>query len=428
MTQRRFVVLGVGAVAAALVLSGCTTGGGSAAPEETGDGAGVLTIASIPNYQNSLPAVVEEFEKANPDIKVELEFVDVAALHTQIRTQLSAGTAPDIFTTYPGNGTPTAMENLVPGGFLADLSDLNFNDRLPAAMDETTMVDGKRYVLPLSLGAIGGIYNETAMEEVGLTAPTTWTELLEFCGDAKAAGKVAYAYGAQTTWNNQLFAFPLSATLVYGEGSTFTEDQAAGKATFADSDWTEVWDRVLEMQDAGCWQPEPLGTAYEVATGMVAKGDALAISSVTSTFAALAATAPADTEFMFHALPATDDPDETNISAGGSGAYSINAKAKNPVAAKKFMEFLGSDATMAQIAKLQNTLPAIASDEFETPASLAEIMTYVDAGRIHPYDDQLWPNAKVSAVLMEQAQLLIGGGTTVDQLLQAMDVAFAEGS
>src|SRR5690606_12353718 len=117
-----------------------------------------------------------------------------------------------------------------------------------SGMDQTTMIDGKRYVLPLSLGAIGGIYNETAMAEAGLTAPTTWTELIQFCGDAKAKGKVAYAYGAQTAWNNQLFAFPLSATLVYGEGSTFSQDQAAGKATFADSEWTQVWDKVVEMQ------------------------------------------------------------------------------------------------------------------------------------------------------------------------------------
>lgn len=428
MNQRRLVVLGVGAVAAALVLSGCTTGGNASAPDEGGDGAGVLTIASIPNYQNSLPSVVEAFEKANPDIDVQLEFVDVAALHTQIRTQLSAGTAPDIFTTYPGNGTPTAMENLVPGGFLADMSDLDFSDRIPAGMDQTTMVDGKRYVLPLSLGAIGGIYNDTAMAEAGLTAPETWSDLLKFCGDAKAAGKVAYAYAAQTAWNNQLFAFPLSATLVYGEGSTFSKDQADGKATFADSEWTEVWAKVLEMQEAGCWQDEPLGTAYEVATDMVAKGDALAISSVTSTFAALTAAAPETTQFVFHALPATDDPDETWISAGGSGGYSINAKAKNPVAAQKFMEFLGSDAIMAEVAQLQNTLPSIASADFETPASLAEIMTYVDAERIHPYDDQLWPNAKVATVLMEQAQLLVGGSATIEQVLQAMDAAYAEGS
>lgn len=426
MAQRRsLIALGAGIAAAALALTACTPGTSDAGPGGDPSGKGVLKIASIPNYQSSLPQIVEAFEKEHPDIDVQLEFVDVAALHTQLRTQLAAGTAPDIFTTYPGNGTPTAMENLVPGGFLADMSDLGFSARIPKAMDQTTSMDGKRYVLPLSLGAIGGIYNETALAEVGLTAPTTWTEVLKFCSDAKAKGKVAYAYGAQTAWNNQLFAFPLSATLVYGKGSTFTADQAKGSATFADSAWTEVWKKVVEMQKAGCWQPEPLGTSYEVATSLVAKGDALAISSVTSTFAALAAAAPKGTTFAFHALPATDDPDETYISAGGSGGYSINAKAKNPVAAKLFMEYLGSDAVMAEVARLQNALPAIDSDAFETPASLKEIMPFVESGRIHPFDDQLWPNAKVATVLMEQAQLLVGGQSSVDQVLKEMDAAYS---
>lgn len=430
MTKHSRKYLAVVATTAALALAGCSTGGstGSTGGATTGgDGAGTLTIMSIPNYQGSLPEVVKDFEAANPDIKVDLQFVDVDAMYTQIRTQLSAGTAPDIFTTYPGNGTPTAMENLVPGGFLADMSDLAWSSKLPKGMEETTSIDGKRYVLPLSLGAIGGIYNETALAAAGLKAPDTWSDLLQFCKDAKDKGKVAFAYGAQTAWNNQLMAFPLSATLVYGEGSTFTADQRDGKATFADSAWSKVWDKVGQMKDAGCWQPEPLGTTYEAATEMVAKGDALAISSVTSTFAALAAAAPADSTFAFHAIPATDKPDETWISAGGSGGYSINAAAKNPEAARKFMEYLGSDAVLAKVAKLQGTLPSINSDEFTVPDSLAEIMTYVDAGHTHPYDDQLWPNAKVATTLMEQVQLFVGGQASGADISKAMDAAYAEG-
>ena len=72
----------------ALGLAGCSSSGAAPTEPENATGAGVLTITSIPNYQNSLPAVVEAFEDENPDIDVQLEFVDVEALHTQIRTQL----------------------------------------------------------------------------------------------------------------------------------------------------------------------------------------------------------------------------------------------------------------------------------------------------------------------------------------------------
>lgn len=433
MKKRNFVKLAVaGSAAAALILTGC-----SSTPSETPDAGGetggsteksVLTIASIPNYQGSLPAIVEAFEKENEDIDVQLEFVEVDALYTQIRTQLSAGTAPDIFTTFPGNGTPTAMENLAPGGFLADMSDLGFSSKLPTGMDETTMIDGKRYVLPLSLGAIGGIYNMTAMEEAGLEIPDTWSDLLQFCSDAADKGKVAFAYGAQTSWNNQLHAFPLSATLVYGKDPKFTENQNAGNITFSDSAWVDVYERIGEMNEAGCFQPEPLGTPYETAIDLLASGEALSMSSVSSTFAAAISAAPEGTEFLFGAIPATDNPDETWISAGGSGGYSINAAAKNMDAAKRFMEYLGSDEVLAEIAKLQNGLPSIDSEFFETPESLKPVLPYVEAGKTHPYDDQLWPNAKVAATLMEQTQLFIGGQSSIADVLGAMDQAFAEGS
>lgn len=431
MSHRRTTLIAAGIAAGALALAACSPSP-SPSPEPTGTedatGAGVLTIASIPNYQNSLPVVVDAFKAKYPDIDVQLEFVDVAALHTQIRTQLSAGTAPDIFTAYPGNGTPTAMENLAPGGYLADMSDLGFSSRLPSGMERTTTIDGKRYILPLSLGAIGGIYNETAMNAAGLSIPNTWSGVLQFCADAAAQGKAAYAYGAQTGWINQFPAFPLSATLVYGADPTFTDRQNAGEATFSDSPWVEVYTKIKQMLDAGCFQPEPLGTAYENAIQLVATGEALSMISVTSTFAALMAVAPEGTEFTFGAFPATDNPNDTWISAGGTGGYAINANAKNPVAARLFMEFLGSDEMLAEVARVQNALPSIASSFFSTPESLQSMLPFVDAGKTHPYNDQLWPNAMVATALVEQTQLFVAGQASVADVLAAMDAAFAQGS
>ena len=95
MTQRYIKGIAAVGLVAALALAGCSTGGGGATEAPVDDtGAGVLTVASIPNYQTSLPEAIKSFEKANPDIKVNVEFVEVAALHTQLRTHCLLYTSP----------------------------------------------------------------------------------------------------------------------------------------------------------------------------------------------------------------------------------------------------------------------------------------------------------------------------------------------
>jgi raffinose/stachyose/melibiose transport system substrate-binding protein len=424
MKTRRVAVAATVTLAVAS-LAACST---PAAPANT-SGAGTLTVASIPNYQTSLTELITEFEAANPDIDVQEQFIDVASYHTTLRTQLSAGTAPDVFSVFPGNGTPTAMEVLQPAGYLADLSGLAFNDSVPSGLDSTTEVDGTRYIMPYALGAIGTIYNEQAVEAAGVTLPTTWTGVLEYCDAAKAAGKVAFAYGAQTPFVNQLIDYALTATLVYGEDPDFDADQAAGKATFADSNWSEAMEKLIEMRDRGCFQDSPLGTSYETAIDMVAKGDALSMVSVVSTLGALAAAAPDGTTFGLQALPANDnkDPNATWMPAGAGGAYGINAKAKNPTAAEKFIDFLSTTQSQATMSEVQGAPPANL-DGWEAPASMTSIVDHVNAGTVHPYADQLWPNAKVADAHMAGVQQIMGDQGTIPDVLAAMDAAYAEGS
>ncbi|MGB4135567.1 MAG: extracellular solute-binding protein [Microbacterium sp.] len=385
-------------------------------------------MLSIPNYKEALTQAAKEFETAHKDIKVKLTFAEVAAMQTTLRTQLTAGTAPDIFSAWPGNGTVASMEVLAPGGFLMDLSGLELDKNLPSGMDLVTKMDGKRYILPLTTGAIGMIYNEQAVEAASAKLPTTWSEVLGFCDAAKAAGKVAFAYGAQTGWQNQLINYALTATLVYGENPEFDAEQRAGKATFSDSGWKTALEKLVEMQDRGCFQPAPLGTSYETATSMVAKGDALSTVAVSSSYAAIVAAADTSTTFKMFALPATDDASQTWIPAGGSGGYAANAKAKNPVAAKLFLDFLASDKMQAEIGDMSGSLPAIMSDTYAVPEALTVVAEHVKAGTIHPYADQLWPSPKVSEAHISGTQQLLGGQASIADVLKAMDAAYAAGS
>lgn len=407
---------------AAVVLSGCTT----APAEESPDGEGVLTIFTQPIARDAFEQIVADFEAANTGIEVQLNFAETDSMISTLRTQLSAGTAPDVFAAWPGNGTPASMEVLVPGGYLADLSEMEFSSQLPSGVDPVSQIDGKRYILPMTLGAIAAIYNEQAVAEANAQIPTTWSELLGFCAAARSAGKVGFALGAQDLWMTQLINYALTPTLVYRADPDFVAKMAAGQASFADSGWRTSFEKYLEMRDAGCFQESPLGTGYEQVKSLVVNGEALAVISVTPTLAALQNEAPAGTTFHTFAVPATDNAEETWMPVAVSGAYAINADAKNPVAARKFLDFLASPAAMASFAAAAGGLPTIADGTAEVDPGLQVVVDYLEAGKASPYPDQQWPNAKVQAAHFEGVQKALGDQDSIDNVLKAMDLAYQD--
>ena len=81
-------------VMAAGVLTGC---GGA---EEKKDGKTTIKYATYsagPDHLEDLDKMVAEFEKQNPDIKVETEVIGYDDYFTKLQTQASSKTLPDVF-------------------------------------------------------------------------------------------------------------------------------------------------------------------------------------------------------------------------------------------------------------------------------------------------------------------------------------------
>lgn len=387
----------------------------------------VLTVTAVTNEKPALDVVVPMFEKANPGITVKVETSALDQYQPAIRTQLSSGTAPDVIGVWPGSGNPAAMQTLVPGGFLADLSDIDRVDEFPEGVKSVSQIDGKTYVAPIAFSGIGPIYNMTAMTEAGFSVPTTWSELKQFCTDATAqTGKPAFYLGAQTNWNTQLITYALLPSLVYGPNPDFAQEMSDGKQTFAGSGWQQAMDQYMELVDHGCFQADPLGVSYEASVTALAKGDTFGATFVTSGFAALRAEAPEGTEFSMEALPATDNAEDTRMPGAAGSTWAINAKAKNPELAKKFLQFLMSEEGMNAYAEANGTLPAIPSGELSDPA-LETLQRFQSENKTDPWMDQLWPNARVQATHFEAVQNMLSGAATAEEGLKAMDAAYAQG-
>ncbi|MFF2999489.1 ABC transporter substrate-binding protein [Streptomyces sp. NPDC057950] len=411
----------VAAVTAAGLLAACSGGTNAAG----GDSSSTLVIAS--QDQGSVEGVVKAFEKANPGIHVRLTTSGADQYQQQIRTKLASGTGPDVMSVWPGNGNPAATYTLAKPGYLLDLSDRPWAAKLPTAVKKVSQYQGKTYNGLFGLNGIGAVYNQDALDKAGLTAPGTWNGLLEFCRDASAKGTPAFALGIQDNWVTQIVLYALVATTVYGPDPDFDKKMQAGQATFAKSPWTTAMAKYQQMNKAGCFQKNPLGTSYEASQELAATGKTLGIIQGNWIIALLKGKNPSG-KFTLKTLPATDTPAKFLMPAATGTGYGVNAKAKHKDLALKFVDFVMSPQGMNLFVKAQGSLPTLSDTGFTPDPSLAELSTFVNDGRTVPFMDQLWPNPKVQQTMLSGLQEIFSSQSTPDKVLRSMDADYKSGS
>ncbi|MET7395928.1 extracellular solute-binding protein [Dactylosporangium sp. NPDC005572] len=419
MDHRKAVAAIAGAVGLALALTAC--GGSDPSPSAT-EKTNALTIATTSNNKAPMEAVIAAY-KAKTGLDVNLTVADTAQYQTTIRTQLSSGTAPDVFTVWAGSGNPGAIDILQKAGYLADLSDRSWVGSVEPGTAETLKVKGKTYGLPSKLDAVGTIYNVATLEGLGLKVPTTYTELLQYCKDVKAKGKVAFALGIQTDWVTQMIPYAFVASTVYGKTPDFDDQLEAKKAKFAGSGWKDAFDKYLEMDKAGCFNAQPLGTDVNASYNLLNTGAAVGVVQVLASYPQIASTAPAGTKFGFFPLPGGDSG-KNPIPRGIGVSFAVNEQAKNKANAFDFVDWLASADAITTWFKAAPGIPAIKGATITATPVVQAAADIIASGATAPFPDQSWPNAKVQAAHLKGIQQMFSGQATAEQVLKSMDEAY----
>lgn len=405
-------------LAAGLALSACSAD----TPESTDGPTDALTVSTTSNNQAPMEAVIAAY-KEQTGLDVNLTVADTSQFQTTIRTQLSSGTGPDVFTVWAGGGNPGAIEVLQGAGYLADLSDREWVDKVDPGTAETLQIDGKTYGLPSKLDAVGTIYNVATLEELGLEVPTTYSDLLTYCADVSSAGKVAFALGIQSDWVTQLIPYALVASTVYADDPEFDQGLRDGSKTFAGSGWSDAFDKYLEMDEAGCFNDEPLGTDVTASYNLLNSGEAVGVVQVLASFPQIASTAPEGTEFGFFALPG-DDTGENPIPRGIGVSFAVNAEATNSANALEFVDWLATEEATNIWFEAAPGIPAMAESSIELDPVMQTATDIIAEGRTAPMPDQGWPNAKPQSAMFVGVQQLFSGQASVEDVLNSMDEAF----
>ena len=143
--------------------------------------AGTSIRVSVPSYGDSTkPAferIVADFEKANPDIKVNLEVGSWSAWQQKLQTDFfSGGNADLIYSTRGWVPTYVAGDKLEP---LDEHLSADFLAKFPKSLIEAAKVNGKLYALPSVTSARNLYVNLDLLKKAGAKVPKTWDELKE---------------------------------------------------------------------------------------------------------------------------------------------------------------------------------------------------------------------------------------------------------
>ncbi|GID45396.1 solute-binding protein [Actinoplanes capillaceus] len=260
MKRRNFLTLSAGAAAGA-ALAACGNEGPGGSESGGGGSASYWSLSGEPG-EPYRQAAIDRFNKANPDSKITPTFFQNDAYKQKIKTALGANQAPTLIWGWGGGG----LKSYVEAGQVEDLTSL-FGDAslkgklLPGSFGAAT-VDGKIYAMPVeTVQPIVLYYNKKIFDQVGVSAPQTYGDILDLIPKFNAKGIAPFSLAGQSRWTNMMW---LEFMLDRNAGSEVFDNVFAGKpGSWSDPAVLDMLTKVQDLVKANAFQKGFASTAAD---------------------------------------------------------------------------------------------------------------------------------------------------------------------
>jgi len=302
----------------------------------------VLAMEQAGPTVDEMNAIVAEFNKANPEIKVEIEYVAYDALHDKITTAMASNPpAYDVFLV-----DDIWYAEFAKAGYVMDATDRitkEMKDKIfPAAWDITT-VDGKTYGMPWLLDQKYFYYNEEILKQAGFDAPPkTWDEMMEQAKVIKDKGLAEFP--VVWSWGQYEAAICDWVTLLYGNGGSLAD--ANGKAAFNNEIGVKTLDWMVKSIDDGITNPASVSYVEEDVRNVFSQGKAAFATNWLYMYDLVnfnTEQSQVTGKIKMSLMPAFAGSGVDSATINGSMGFSVAATSPNKDAAWKYVEFLTSE-------------------------------------------------------------------------------------
>lgn len=363
-----------------------------------------------------------KFEAANPEVKVNLEFVPYEALHDKIVLSQGAGSG----------GYDVALFDVIwPAEFatLGILKDVTadvpqeYQDGVLPGAWTTVEYEGKRYGLPWILDTKYLFYNEDMLTQAGFSAPPkTWAELIEQAKAIKEKGIVEFPI--VWSWAQAEAVICDYTTLLAANKGEFLD--ASGKPAFQTGAGVEALQYMVDSIKDGISNPSSTEYLEEDVRRVFSSGQAA--FALNWTYMYNLGNDPKESQVAgkVRVAPAPGVEGESEVSAvNGSMGLGVTATSAHPEEAWSYVQFLTSQPIQNEFAKL--SLPIWASS-YSDPAVVTGQEQLVEAANVSlaaMYPRPTVPSYVELSTILQQAiqQALLDQKTPEEALSEAASQA-----
>ncbi len=396
-------------LAVTLALVGC---GNTEETTISGDGANkIIVFQSKVEILDELNELAKDYEKET-GVEVEVWSTSGDAYFTENKTKIANGQGPTIFSLLPGQ----EVEQMA--NYLADLTDLSFIDDLPKDTVISTS-EGKLVGIPYTVEGFGVVYNKNLIDANTIASTEDFNNMMK---EQKEAGVNGFGLSQEDYFLvGHILNTPFS---VQEDPDAFLEQLANGETTMVGNGaFEEFADIMAAVRE---YSYNPMQYNYEKEMGDFATGLTASVHQGNWSYGMLDDYSM-DFEPAFMPLPIIGN-DKLAVSVPSVWVINNQASSEEIKAGKEFIEWLYTSETGKDY--LYNKfgfIPLIDGDEADSLDPLSkEVQRFTQEGNTIPWSMQKWPASSVSLYFAPVVQDFFTSEMTADELLAALDNAYAE--
>jgi len=377
-----------------------------------------LFMAQAAYSEADVRAMTDAFQAANPDVKVNLEFVPYEGLHD--KTVLAQGS---------GQGYDVVLFDVIwPAEYASNNVLVDVSSRITDEMKKgvlpgawtTVQYQDKYYGMPWILDTKYLFYNKEILEKAGITnPPKTWAELNDQAKIIKDKGLLASPIA--WSWAQAEAAICDYTTLVSAYGGDFLKD---GKPAFDKDGGLDALKYMVDSYKSGLSNPNSKEFLEEDVRKVFQNGDAAFALNWTYMYSKVNDPAESKVVGKVGVVPAPGVDGKSKVSAvNGSMGLGITTTSKHPDDAWKYIVFMTSQKVQNDYAKLSLPIWASSYDDPAVSKGQEELIAAAKLGLAAMYPRPTTPKYQEMSTALQQSiqEALLGQSSPEDALKSAAE-------